>query len=389
MARGKRITLCVFIDAFGWELAKRFPFLDDILTLKTPLETIFGYSSTCDPTILTGVLPREHMHFTFFTYDPEHSPFKHYRYFGILPRSIMQRGRVRGKLSQIMKRVHGFTGYFQLYNMPFRYLHLFDYTERYNIFEPGGINGGQPTIFDFARDHDIAFCRPAGYEELESVAEVEQAMTVQRVPFVYLFLGKLDATLHAHGTQSPKSAKHLAWYETLARRVCEKARETYDEVKFYVFSDHGMTDITSVCDLMGVVDRLGLTFAEDYVAAYDSTIARFWFLNDRARDAITKALASVPQGHIMGEEELASYGCDFPGHRFGQLFFLMNPGVLLCPSHMGVKPLAAMHGYTPQDKDSTAAFMSNVTPAVMPKRLDDLYTLIHSDLATSTSQTVS
>ena len=57
----------------------------------------------------------------------------------------------------------------------------------------------------------------------------------------------------------------------------------------------------------------------------------------------------------------------------------MNPGVLICPSHMGVKPLAGMHGYAPTDKDSTAAFMTNVPIEPMPKRLADLYTLMRNE----------
>ena len=66
----KRLTLFVFIDAFGWELVKRWPFMEDIIAAKAPLDTIFGYSSTCDPTILTGKLPRDHGHFAFYYYNP-------------------------------------------------------------------------------------------------------------------------------------------------------------------------------------------------------------------------------------------------------------------------------------------------------------------------------
>jgi hypothetical protein len=54
MSDQKKLTLCVFIDALGWEVLQRHPFLDDILAVKAPLNTIFGYSSTCDPTILTA-----------------------------------------------------------------------------------------------------------------------------------------------------------------------------------------------------------------------------------------------------------------------------------------------------------------------------------------------
>jgi hypothetical protein len=57
----------------------------------------------------------------------------------------------------------------------------------------------------------------------------------------------------------------------------------------------------------------------------------------------------------------------------------MNPGVLLCPSFMGEKPLAGMHGYDPRHEASVAAFLSNVRLQPMPKRLDDMYALMLSE----------
>lgn len=381
MPEKKKLTLCIFIDALGWEVAQRYPMLDDILQDKRPLNTVFGYSSTCDPTILTGKLPREHGHFAFFAYDPKASPFKHYKYFSILPKSLMQRGRVRSKLSQIMKKVHGFTGYFQLYNMPFNWLHLFNYTEQENIFEPGGINGGQSTIFDYLRENNIPYCRPEGYNEPESVAEVARAIDRGEVSFVYLFLGRLDAILHQYGTESDEVKRHIAWYEGEIRRLYRQAQEQYEDVSLHIFSDHGMTDITQVCDVMGRIERLGFTFGEDYAAAYDSTMARFWFLRPGVREAVEKALADEPLGHIMSEDELARYGCDFPGATYGELFFLMNPGVLICPSHMGVKPLAGMHGFAPEDKDSVASFLSNKRLDPPPRGLEDLYALIRAEVS--------
>ncbi|MEX2015111.1 MAG: hypothetical protein WD873_00650, partial [Candidatus Hydrogenedentales bacterium] len=88
MARDDTLSLFVFIDALGWELAQRHPFLDDLLPIKAPLQTIFGYSSTCDPTIFTGVLPHDHGHFAFFYYAPEKSPFRMYWPLRLMPRTI-------------------------------------------------------------------------------------------------------------------------------------------------------------------------------------------------------------------------------------------------------------------------------------------------------------
>ena len=95
MAKAKTLSLFVFVDALGWELLEQYPFLEDVLTTRAPLGTIFGYSSTCDPTFLTGKMPREHGHFAFYFYDPKNSPFRFYRLFNLLPRSLTRRGRVR------------------------------------------------------------------------------------------------------------------------------------------------------------------------------------------------------------------------------------------------------------------------------------------------------
>lgn len=85
----KTLSLFVFIDALGYEILKNHTFLDDTLKTKAPLGTIFGYSSTCDPTIITGKLPREHDHFSFFAYNPEKSIFKACRPLSFLPRALM------------------------------------------------------------------------------------------------------------------------------------------------------------------------------------------------------------------------------------------------------------------------------------------------------------
>ena len=370
----------MFIDAFGWELVRRHEFLDDMLPYRSPLETVFGYSSTCHPTIITGRLPREHGHFTFFYYNPAKSPFRYYRLLDLLPHSILSRGRVRHKLSQIAQRAHGYTGYFALYNMPFRYLHLFDYSEKRDLYRPGGINGGIPTIFDRLRESRVPFSLPDWrLSDSARIACLKKDLVERRPRMAYLILGQLDGVLHAHGTRSPQAREQIAEYAKELAAIVESAQSTYDNVRVFVFSDHGMADTTATCDLMARIGALDLRFGTDYAAIYDSTMARFWFMNPGARDPIRRALELEPNGKVLSDAQLAAWGCDFPEHRYGELFFLMNPGTLLCPSFMGEKPLAAMHGYAPDDLDSTAALLSNVQLEPRPRRIDDMYALMEAE----------
>lgn len=376
-----KLCLNIFIDAFGWELLKEHSFLDDILKTKSPLNTIFGYSSTCDPTIVTGKLPREHGHFSFFYHNPAQSPFKKIRLLGLLPKSIMNRGRVRHHISKTIKRFYGYTGYFQIYNMPFKYLHYFDYSEKRDLYEPNGINNGQSTIFDYLRDNNIKYYMSDWRKgENYNLKSFEEILTKGEIAFAYLYLAAMDADLHKHGTHSTVIDEKIKWYDKEVRKILTLAQEKYDEVTLFMFSDHGMTNVFDICDLIPQITALNLDFGEDYTVVYDSTMARFWFFNQRAKKQIIDTLNKEEKGHILTDEQLQEYGCDFKDNMYGDLFYLMNPGVLLCPSFMGEKPMKGMHGYAPGHKDSVAMFASNRDLDQVPNRLDNLYQLMLDEL---------
>jgi hypothetical protein len=358
-------------------LLQRHEFLDDILVTKRPLQTVFGYSSTCDPTIITGQSPQDHGHFSFFYYNPALSPFSICRWLALFPDSITRRGRVRRMMSRFIRRYYGYTGYFQIYNMPFKYLPLFDYSEKKDLYQHQGINAGSPTVFDHLRENQIPYYlsdwrRP----EHENLTSLHAALGKGVISFAYLYLAALDGDLHAHGTMSSIVTKKIEWYDQQLRKVIETAKRHYDPVRLHIFSDHGMTNITSKSDLLPKIFALDLEFGEDYVAVFDSTMIRFWFLKNGAEEKIIDVLDKDTSGHILSNRELEDYGCLFPDQKYGELFFLADPGVLICPSFMGETMMAGMHGYDPGHKDSVAMFASNTTPNPMPEGLADLYTLM-------------
>jgi len=165
--------------------------------------------------------------------------------------------------------------------------------------------------------------------------------------------------LHQVGSQSPKIAPKLRLYETWIGQLLNTAREHYAETRLYVFSDHGMANCDEKLDLRARIEALRLCFPTDYGVVYDSTMARFWFFNERARAEITACLQAVPQGRIVPDAELEALGTLFPDRYFGELIFLAKEGVLIVPSHMGERPIRAMHGYHPTDPQSYAALCSN------------------------------
>ena len=374
------LPLFVFIDACGWEIIKDDPFVRDVAPHRRSLRSVFGYSSACIPSILSGRYPEEHRNWSYFVYDPERSPFRKLRALQWLPSALTGRRRVRRWLSKYVKMRLKFKGYFDLYNIPFRHISLFDFTEKKSPLQPGGMNRG-PNVFDFLQERGIPYhvSAPTAGEE-PNLAALQRDIEREQIDFAFLYWPELDGLMHRVGNDSPEVPARLRDYEDKIARLLRTAREHYEEVRLYVFSDHGMANCDQHLDLRARIDALGFTMGEDYAVVYDSTMARFWFFNDPARRAITERLGAVPEGHVMSDDELRQLGTYFPDRYFGELIFLVQEGTLIVPSHMGARPIRAMHGFHPDAPHSYAALLTN--QADVPDEIaaiPDMFTLMTRD----------
>ncbi len=347
------------IDAMGWEILRNDSFGKDFAPTRKRLDSVFGYSSTCVPSILSGRWPDEHRNWCYFVHDPENSPFRFLRPLRWLPKAITSRRIFRRWLTKAVRLRLGFRGYFDLYNIPFQHIHRYDFTEKKSPLQPGGMNRGE-NIFDHlvANGTPYFVSDPARTEE-----QNRDALTAElrrgSVDFGFMYWPGLDGLLHRVGNDSPEIPARLRVYEQWIRDLLVTARERYTEVELYVFSDHGMANCDEHLDLMSRIEALPVEMGRDYAVVYDSTMARFWFFNDRAREQVTAALQDVPQGRIIPDQELESLRALFPDRQFGELIFLVREGVLIVPSHMGERPIRAMHGYHPSEKHSYAALLTN------------------------------
>jgi hypothetical protein len=356
----KRILpLFLMIDACGWEIVKDRPFLKNLAANRKRLTSVFGYSSTCVPSILSGRWPDDHRNWCYFVYDPANSPFKSLRWLRSVPKAITSRRIFRRWLTKTVQKKLGFEGYFDLYNIPFEHIHLFDFTEKKSPLKPAGMNHGA-NVFDWLEVNDVEYFVS---NPLRSEAENREALTAAIVKgdidFAFTYWPALDGLLHRVGNDSTEIGPKIEEYERWIQGVLAAAKNSYDEVRLYVFSDHGMANCDRHLNLMDAINELPLKFGEDYVAVYDSTMARFWFLKEGARRQIENRLGCVEEGRIVPDDELRKLRAYFPDHKFGELIFLVQEGVLIVPSHMGERPIRAMHGYHPDDPQSFAALFSN------------------------------
>jgi len=376
-----KLSLFIFIDAFGRQVFLRHPFfLQELIRDQKKLDTILGYSSACDPSIISGKLPNEHLMWSSFYYDPKDSPFKWTKVLAILPDSIFRRGRVRHYLSKLIKKAQGFTGYFQLYGVPFKFLPLFNYAEKKRIWEPGGLLRGE-TIFDeLARRGIPHYVHDSAVSDETKLAHLTADIESQRIDFAYCSLGKLDALMHAIGTQDPKVTDLIHGYDQQVRKLIATAEEHYEEVAWYVFTDHGMHDVTEGYNLIADIEKTGLRWNKDYAAFYDSTMARFWFFNEPARQTLIAALSDHAKGRILSADELKNEGVWFENGMYGEFIFLLNPGIQMVPSFMGVKQIKGLHGYHPQEADSAASICSNRELPASLTKIHQIYHLMQKEL---------
>ncbi|HEY7854831.1 MAG TPA: alkaline phosphatase family protein [Terriglobales bacterium] len=356
------IHIFVLIDALGSACRPAQSFMAERLPFRQSLKTVLGFSSGAVPTILTGELPCKTGHWNLFYYDPELSPFRWLRSASFLPDGIMGHRVTRRLLTETGRRVLGLGPLFEA-SLPPRQLPLFNFVEKRNLFAPGGVSGA-PTIFDRLEAARVRY-RVYSYHH-QTDAEILDSATAdvrdRRAEVFFLYLSEMDGFLHFHCGDDAAVAERLRVYERKLSALFDLAGSGGRELTFSIFSDHGMAPVKSRVDLAGEIDRLGLRAGADFLSVYDSTMARFWFFSEAARAAVTACLGAQSCGRIVPDAELKTLGVHFPDHRFGELVFLLHPGGLIAKSHFnggGWNPVG-MHGYHPDDPDSSAIFLSNV-----------------------------
>jgi hypothetical protein len=374
----RSIEIVVLIDALGWEFIKDRRFLNEEMPYRRPLDTVLGFSSGAIPTILTGVTPAQHRHWNLFYYDPKSSPFWWVKYFSFLPEPWLNNRYTRKILKELGKRVFGLGKQFECCVSPL-YLPFFNWVEKKNIYDHGGIIGA-PSIFDDLKNSGTPY-KVYSYHhqtDAEIIAQTKKDLVGSDTSFFFVYLSEMDMFLHMNCGEVEKTQAKLTWYEEQLSSVFAEARKIDPDARFVICSDHGMTPVTSKHDLVGDVESLGLKLRSDYLSVYDSTMARFWFFNDAAREKLTSKLNSLDCGHILSPSELRRLGLGFEDNRFGDLIFLLKPGWLIAKSDFngsGWEP-AGMHGYHPDDSYSDAVFLSNCDPGFEMRYIGDIHTVM-------------
>lgn len=369
-----RLYVFVLIDALGWKFVESIKFLDELLPYRKPLRTVLGFSSGAIPTMLTGVLPAQHGHWNLYYYDPKGSPFRWLRRLDFLPQAILDNRIGRKLLKELGRHLLGLGPMFECLVRP-RLLPYFNWVEKRNIYSAKGISGHR-SIFDQLEAAEISY-RVYSYHSQHDdqiLDSARQDIEQGAARFFFIYLSEIDHFLHEHCSDTQAISEKLSVYAAKLSDIYRSAASSDGKLTFTVISDHGMTKVHDHYDIYAEIGSLPLAMPEDYLAVYDSTMARFWFFNDRARQLICNSLARIRCGHVLQSGELRDLGIYFPDHRFGDLVFLLDPGWLFSRSDFHGRWMpSGMHGYHPDDPWSDAVFLSNQEPPVVMSSIRDIY----------------
>src|SRR5690606_33569494 len=123
------------------------------------------------------------------------------------------------------KRKLGFQGYFDLYNIPFEHITMYDFSKKKSPLKPNGMNRG-PNIFDFLSKNRIQyFGSDPDKKEEENRDDLIAAIEEEEIDFAFSYWPGLDGLLHSVGNQSPEVPKRLRMYEEWVKKVMQAAQD--------------------------------------------------------------------------------------------------------------------------------------------------------------------
>lgn len=221
---------------------------------------------------------------------------------------------------------------------------LIPHREIFHVLEEEGLTytmDGFTSLSDLGRRTDL------------TVIKLAEREINNRTDFIPLYIGETDSIGHRYGRDIDSIIPTL-------RKVDNQLEDIYKIASnagysFCVMGDHGMVPVNKKLDVKSFVDRTECKLHKDYEVFYDSTMVRFWFYNDEAKDIITKKLKEnlSEDGIIVDNSNFSRYRVPLDVLAedgkpvYGELIWCANPGTLISPDyfHSSTESENGMHGY--------------------------------------------
>ncbi len=362
-----KCLLVFLLDAFRPDYLAHTRFLRYLAAtgVKGRLVEPFGFSAR--PAYFGGLSPGEAGYSHVFWFDPENSPFRPARY--LLP-SRTDAGHESTFREAVIRRARTWVtpyaaAYLNTGRIPLDRLHYFDVPERHAPFDPAV---GYESVFSLLDRRGMpwygAFWPLINRLPHATDEEILGAAMAELTPghrFAFVHLTALDGIGHAFGPSSDEVLQGIDRIDRQVERLVGHCHELYDHVDVVVFGDHGMVNVLQSIDLDARLHQAGLSHGSDYVAFYDSTMARFWCPTAYGQSRLAEVLRRQPGGRLLSAEDKVAWQIDSCDPRNGQLYFLADPGTVIIPNYFQAEgdTVRGMHGYAPEVADNQGVFILN------------------------------
>lgn len=377
----KEHLLIVCLDACRRDYlsSKSTPYLHGLMddALFYDLETILAFPGIA-ATIYSGTYPDIHGVWTLFYYEPRslykmlmpltqiaalidkiEAPKRHFRY-GL------------AAFANLLRRSLGLSHPVSVYEIPADLLKYFDVSIRKCLYETNALP--VTTLFDLLYanglrtlciDWPLIFVNGLSkisfslkHSDREEFEKARRALLGgNRFDVSLIQFHDLDKVTHEHGTGSPVTTEKVKELDYFLEKLVEGLSRKYEKVTTIVYSDHGAVDVHRKLNVMELLDSCNLILKRDYLFFLDSTMARFWFFNEKARRAVTNILGDLDGGCLLTMKDKKDLRLPV-ANNYGEEVLLADPRVQIYPNfYQGYAMAKGMHGYNPACNDMDGFFL--------------------------------
>lgn len=309
------------------------------------------------PSTMTGVYPNKHQHLFKFSLRNKKNNFRE-----IIPLNLYN------ILINIYRLMRGYTF---LTTLPHdKRVGKFTIDKRYNNFHKNAFR--IISLFDILRKEKKSFfpCSTFSLYSLyyilclflnESALKNDEIATnifINRLnrnkdDFLFHLLLSADIYGHKYGPNSREIRIAVKNVDNCIKKILNRCDEK--NYNIIIFANYGMLSVKQTINLEEKLPEWG----KGYLYFLDSNYARFWFFDKRIKPKVITILNSIPNGHIITEEEKKEYHIDFDHYKFGEIIFMVDPYYAIYPNFFNKTIPKGLHSYNLENKDEYGFIMSN------------------------------
>jgi hypothetical protein len=174
-----------------------------------------------------------------------------------------------------------------------------------------------------------------------------------RCDFACLSIATLDELGHIFGPDNRILEDTAKRIDEVLFNIWGILIKSYEKVTMIAHGDHGMVKVNKHVNLWAKLNQLQAKMEKDFIVFLNSSMAQFWFFNESSKVEISELLGSLECGRILTERDYEKYKMRFKDNKYGDLFWLADPGTLIYPNFFGwYIPVRGMHGYVPECEDN-------------------------------------